>query len=217
MSVTRIRCSLKDFPRLVRKLGGVLEQAVVRGLQDGGDRLIKRIHEQVALTEPNPPIDTRQYDSAWKNVRDPRGSTVRNDTPQALWIEVGRRPGPVSQEGFEALVRWVIRHGLEQEELSAELEKARRAREPAQRGAITRLRRGGASKAEIAGARARHRAAIVEDASQAAAEHVAWAIRQALREKGYAPRHVLARALVAAKPDFLAAMEASLEKVRVAA
>lgn len=109
---TRASITLAEFGSKLRAMGPVLDKAVRRGLHEGAMLLVVQIHEEIASTTPHKPVDTGDMAAHYRAKRTAKGSIVGNTRPQALWIEVGRRPGPVSAEGRKNLTEWVRRKRL---------------------------------------------------------------------------------------------------------
>lgn len=55
------------------------------------------------------PTDMGQLRNSWR-VSEAGGVRLYNDAPQAGIVEEGARPHPVSEEGWMAIFRWVMRH-----------------------------------------------------------------------------------------------------------
>jgi hypothetical protein len=125
---------------------------------------------------PHPPVNTGDYRRGWKvrNITD--GVFLYNPTKQAGIIERGRRPGTgVSQEGQEAIARWVHLHGMDRDGMSTRERRARR-----------KMRAAGAEKAAF-----RFRTRWTQDSR---ARAIAFLIARAIKRRGLPAKNILAQA-----------------------
>lgn len=175
------------------QLGGVLRafpkkmhEASVRGMAKSTVRVRAAIREEIAAAKPVP-IDTKEYLDGWKVTKTPKGAKISNSSPQALWVEQGRRAGPVGPEGIRRLAGWVRRKGIYTHAL-AQIQASSRTN-----GKSVRKR----------------------DAVEQACLSVAYAIAQKLLEKGVEPRHILRRAIARSGGGFIQALDSELQKVQL--
>lgn len=208
----RIKLEFRDLGPTLRSLGARVRPALVRGMRDAGDELIKHVHVQLESTKPHAPVDRGEYRAAWRKTNTPDGCRVANDSPQAIWMEIGRRPGPVSALGFERLKGWVRRKGLYADALGAVTASLRSRRQAKLTARIDRLKRVEGTRQKIRDLKKRHAAKLQKDAIEKAIESVAWAVRKKIEKEGFAPRRVFTRAIVSAKSDMDQAIEAALSR-----
>lgn len=103
----------------VSDLIGADIEARTRAVRDG---LLVAAELAVGHLISQTPVDNGQLKDAWSVVKkghtDLGGLQIVNDAPYAGVIEGGARPHPVSDEGWEAIKRWVLSHfpGMTDEE-----------------------------------------------------------------------------------------------------
>jgi hypothetical protein len=113
--VSREEIPIRAFGGKLRGLEGRLSKAMLRGMRAAAIVLRAGLEETIAGTSP-PPVDTGAYRAAWNITRTEQGARVGNESLQALFVEIGRRPGPVSAAGYQNLIDWVRRKGLATDE-----------------------------------------------------------------------------------------------------
>lgn len=99
----------KQLLNVVAGMEAKVATAVLRGIRDGA-------RAGVGLLVQKTPKDTGLLKASWKVSR--VGSKLEsgslaeivNTAPHAGIVEAGARPHPVSEEGQEAIYRWVLRH-----------------------------------------------------------------------------------------------------------
>lgn len=199
----RIQCTLAELGGKLRRLGPQIQRAMLAGARDLALKLMAGVKLEIGQTTPHAPVNSGAYRAGWKFKRTPGGAVVFNNEPQAVWIERGRRAGPISQAGFEALKLWVKRKGLWVGAL-AQATQVVRKRRLGQLGAdllraevrAGRMRQQGASGDGGARAmRSRHKREAAQDAQALAIEQTAWAIRDSIAKHGYHARFPLWRAI----------------------
>lgn len=220
MGTTHVTISMKDLAPFFRNLGPKFEVAAIKGLRDSGQVLKRGILEQIQETKVDgksrPPVDTGVYRAAWRVTVLPDGCRVSNDTAYAAIVELGRGPGAISEEGFRHLCDWVRRKKLYLDELAAINKASAKARRAEMNAALAKTGKNATAQPvahEISKIRKAVRAAHAKDATTIAVEHVAWAIRRKIEERGTEPRYPFARGLVAAEQDMRDVMRARLEEV----
>jgi hypothetical protein len=231
---THVTISMKDLAPFFRNLGPKFEKAAIQGLRDSGQMLKRGILEQIQETKVDgkhrPPVDTGVYRAAWRVTSLPDGCRVSNDTAYAAIVELGRGPGPISEEGFRHLCDWVRRKRLYLDALPAAMaavagnhaEGTWAAMEHARlldvmagkrKGGRNPYKLGSRGAANYRDAKSAAKKAFLKDATEVAVEHVAWAVRKKIEEQGTEPRYPFARGLVAAEQDMRDVMHARLEEV----
>src|SRR5512138_1192611 len=107
--------SIKDLAqwpqKVIDKYRGVIMTSMEQTLQVEGLQIIQSTIDE---TKPYPPVNTAGYRKKWRVSRLAHGFRLGNSDKIAPIIEDGRRPGKgVSQEGQDALARWVHLHGMD--------------------------------------------------------------------------------------------------------
>ena len=107
--------NIKDLAKWPQKVvdqyRNVIITATEQTLQVEGMQIIQ---QTIDSTQPHPPVHTGDYRRRWRASRIPNGVRIGNSSMVAPIIEEGRRPGKgVSQEGQQALARWVHLHGMD--------------------------------------------------------------------------------------------------------
>lgn len=160
----RLTIRLEDLPKHLEALGPKIKRAVQRGLVGAAIKVRSELETTIAESDP-PPVNTGEFRAGWRVTMTKTGALVGNATPQSVWTERGRQPGPVSAEGRRAIALWVKRKGLAHRMLDAE-----------GRGRT---------------ASGRYRKSDVDEA----ADRLAFVIARKIAERGYPPRWPLRRAL----------------------
>jgi len=189
-----------------RALAKKFPAAVKRAFVSEAMRLVVCVNAEVARTTPHPPHGvTNLYAAGWRFRRRHDGAVVFNMTPQSVWIERGRNAGPVSEEGYEALKRWVELKRLHTGVLASMVPRARA------KHIVGYLEESGSGARGAQGlALGRFRRRVRKDANEMAIEHVATAIREAITRHGYHARFPLWRAIQSWAPGVAAAIEREL-------
>jgi hypothetical protein len=121
-----IRDLAKWPQKVVDQYRGVIMTAAEQTLQIEG---LQVIQQTIDSTQPHPPVNTGSYRRRWRVSRIPDGIRLGNGDKIAGVIEDGRRPGTgVSQEGQQAIARWVHLHGMDKVTLRERSTSAERAR-----------------------------------------------------------------------------------------
>lgn len=163
--------ALPDLGPELRRLAREFPKAVEAGMREcamlvGG----QFVQDAIASSSPYLPVDRGQYKASFRTRRIAGGARVYNLSPQAVWIERGRRPGPVP---LAPILAWVRRKGLADGPMGSAVRK----------GAYGMKRSVLASK--------KKRAAREQDAIA-----IARKIQRKIAAEGYAPRWPLRRALL---------------------
>lgn len=110
MSTVRITTTPAGFKAALKALGGKFPEAAIRAQRDVGLRLSgDLIQKQIQATDPIP-VDMGQYKASWSSHNTPTGAVVGNNSKQAVFVEIGRKPG--SMPPLEPLLGWAKRHGF---------------------------------------------------------------------------------------------------------
>ncbi|MBI2391506.1 MAG: hypothetical protein HYV09_18090 [Deltaproteobacteria bacterium] len=173
----------------LRALARKMPDRVRKGLREGALAVIAQVQKEIATTKPHQPEDTGAYAAAWRKRNTKDGAIVLNSMPQALWIERGRRPGPVSSTH---LLDWVRRKRLYLDVLPKVLAEHKA-------GKIQLERRG--KRGSV------HRSAVDE-----ACKRVAFLIARKLAKEGYTPRYPLRRALEHSKKPIADAIARAMKE-----
>lgn len=184
--------TLPQLAAKLRKMGPEISRAMQRGLVSGAHRIVAQVQEEIETTTPHKPVDQGTMAAGYRAIKTKKGAKVVNPVPQALWIERGRRPGPVSAQGQAHIAEWVRRKRIYLEELSRVLAE---------------------HKAGTIILKADKRGSVRKDAVREACERVAYAIAQKLRRQGYAPRWPLKRAIKASHRAVLQDVLQEMKKV----
>lgn len=191
--------NLGDLNKRLQQLGPRLQRAMHKGLVEGAHRIVAQVQQEIETTAPHKPVDTGVMAAGYRARRTARGAMVTNSIPQALWIERGRRPGPVSAAGIQHIADWVKRKRLYLDELTKVMAQHLSGEIALKRNYTDRAT--GKTK----------RGTIARAAIQEACDRVAHAIAQSIARKGYAPRYPLKRAI---KSSHRAVLEAVLQSMR---
>jgi len=203
MAGTQATINLSDLNKRLRKLTPELQRAMHKGLVEGANRIVAQVQQEIETTSPHKPVDTGAMAAGYRARRTARGAMVVSSVPQALWIERGRRPGPVSAEGRRHLADWVRRKHLYLEELANVMAQHHSGESPLKRTFVD-LDTGKVKRRTL------KRAAIDE-----ACDRVAFAIARKLASKGYAPRYPLKRAIKSSRRAVLEAVRTAMHEVSV--
>lgn len=187
-----VRVSLGGLGRSLRGIGRRLPPVMHTALVDAAMQIRARVEVEIAATtvrgQSRQPVDVGVYAAGWRAQRTPTGAVVGNAVPHAVWIEIGRRPGPVS---VEAIAQWVRRKGLH---LSLMPQALRKAKASSPKGTS--------------------RKQLKVQAEDAAVKSLAFAISKKLAAEGYEPRHVLRRAVVNSRGQVRNVLRRALKGIR---
>lgn len=110
----------------LRRLSEAVPEAVERAMVDGGMMLQGRlIQKEIAASTPHQPVDQGQYKASFQLTETEGGCVVGSTAKHSVWIERGRKPGPVP---LAPIVEWVKRKGLAKRAIKAARMAARAAR-----------------------------------------------------------------------------------------
>lgn len=105
----RVKTNASGLASALRQMAADTPKALEHGMVDAAEQLKGAlVQREIATTNPQP-VDQGQYKAGWVSREVEGGAVVGNTTKQALWIERGRGPGPVS---FKAILAWVRRKGF---------------------------------------------------------------------------------------------------------
>jgi len=188
-----ITISIGELSGVFNGLESQLRSAIVRGLRKSAKGLIVEARSQITRTMPEPD-DTHEYKRSFGKSNTKDGVDVGNTSIQSIWIERGRRAGPVSVEGIERLAAWVKRKGLYFRYIADARLEIERTLSPTKRGKERVAKRG----------------SIIDTACLMAAT----AIARKLKARGYEPRHVFERALRAQAQAIAESVRAEVKRVQ---
>lgn len=187
----RKRISIDQLGGELRQLAKRMPDRVRVGLQEAALEILALVQAEIESTKPHKPVDVGTYAASWKRIKTKTGAMVVNPTPQAAWIERGRRKGGVSEEGRKHLADWVKRKGLYLDELATVLAE----------------HKAGKIQLERRGKRGTTRRAAIDEACR----RVAFVIARKLANEGFSPRWPLKRALAKSKPKVAAAIARAMK------
>lgn len=107
-----IRMTIDKLPGAIEELQADMKRAIVKGVRSGA-------HRGQAFIVRKTPTDQGQLKNSWEVVTTISDGALGelceliNTAPHAGIVELGARPHPVSEEGFEAIRQWVFRHRAE--------------------------------------------------------------------------------------------------------
>jgi len=102
--------SLKDLPKELAKISREHPMKARAALYETALHMQGvSIPSAINSAQPYPPVDKGQYRAAFEAKPTRRGAIVGNVAKHSLWIEVGRRPGPVP---LRVIREWALRKGI---------------------------------------------------------------------------------------------------------
>lgn len=194
--------TLPTLAQKLRKMGPDLARHARKGLVEGAHFIVGQVQVEIATTQPHQPVDKGTMAQGYRAQRTEKGAKVTNAVPQALWIERGRRPGPVSAEGRKHIAEWVRRKRLYLDELARVLDDHESGVAPISAPMGVKVNDRG-------GFRGLKKAAI-----EIACQNVAYAIASTIAKKGYAPRWPLKRAIKSSERAVLGFILRAMREVR---
>lgn len=105
-----------ELASALRRMGEAAPEAVRKALVEGAVTLRGELVQQAIASSAPQPVDRGQYKAGWRMSEVAGGAVVFNLTPQALWMERGRAPGPVP---LKPIRDWVRRKGFWRAEVKA--------------------------------------------------------------------------------------------------
>jgi hypothetical protein len=111
------RMSLNRFIKELQQLPAHLDEAIIKGLQSTGTRMVGVVTGEIETAKPYPAVDRGELKQSVNARNLPDGSVVSVDAPHAPFIEYGTRP---HMPPIEPLVEWARRKGIADDEDEAE-------------------------------------------------------------------------------------------------
>ncbi len=106
-----ITCTIDEFPKLFHN---VVNNSVKRA-KTGGKRgavKLKKIVQKVTIATDA--MASKELLNSWETVDKDQGvnnagkyAVVGSQLPWSRWIEIGRRPGPISSDGVDRIRQWM--------------------------------------------------------------------------------------------------------------
>jgi len=104
-----IRVKPADMGTLPMKIFSAWPTRMRKNLQAAGEHAVELLKRRTLAVKA---VDLGDMARGWKyKVRSYKDATVYNETPQVVYVEMGRQPG-AKQPPTQALVPWVERHFL---------------------------------------------------------------------------------------------------------